>query len=442
MLSPDSPIPDPCSYAAGLTLLHPTRGALPFALYPYQRALLECPSPQRLVVKARQVGVSQVIALEALHRARFHPGAGCLFVSRNREAARHLQQLVYGLLPGDPGAEVERRSDDLLVLANGSTIRSLPAARNTGRTYTASAAYLDEFAHAQHAQAIYQGVAPTAGHGGTLTVVSTPHGKANLFYRLYYQALVGLNSFTIHRIHWSDCPLYNPEGFAEPDPDRRQQIGEQGEWFRANRGRFADTEWAQEYECDFTHSAGLVYREFDPEVHVVDYQPHPDWPTYAGQDFGYSSPAVCLLAQVSPSEHVFVFAEHYQAGRAITTLAEQVYAPLHARHQAETWYCDPSEPGAIHALREAGLPAVPARPQVERGILQVRKLLSPPGGAPPRLYLSRSCPQLAADLVTYSYQEGSEKPEKTGADHGPDALRYLVMGILGGRAETEFIPWH
>ena len=429
----------PERYLAGLSLLHPALGRVPCRLYPYQLALLRSQGPQRLVVKARQVGVSQLIAAEALHRARFFPGSTALFVSRNLAAAQHLQRLVYQLLESDPAAPVLRRSDSELVLANESTIRSLPASESTGRTYAATGAYLDEFAHARSAEAIYQAVAPTASRGGRLLVASTPRGKANLFYRLYYEATLGLNSFEIHRIHWADCPEYNPQGYQEPDPARRLRLGEQGAWFAQNRDRYSDAAWAEEYECDFAASVGLVYREFDPSLHVVDYQYRPEWTTIAGQDFGYIHPAVCLLAQVSPSDDLFVFAEHYQAGVPISTLARDHYLPLAREYRVAAWYCDPSDPGAISELRAAGLPALPARAEVARGLMLVRKLLRPPGGEAPRLHLSRQCRQLSADLATYAYREGSEEPEKGLADHGPDALRYLVRSCWAGQAEAEAV---
>ena len=422
-------------------MVHPLLGRVPFRLYPYQRALLASRAPLRLVVKARQVGISQLVAAEALHLARFYPGTTVLFVSRNLAAAQHLQRLVYQLLPGDPDARLLRRSDSELVLENEAAIRSLPAAESTGRTYAASSAYLDELAHARHAASIYQAVAPTASRGGRLTVISTPRGKTNLFYRLYYQAVLGLNGFELHRVDWTMCPEYNPQGWSEPDPERRRQLGEQGRWYAANRSRYSDTEWAEEYECDFAASAGLVYREFDPVVHVVDYQYRPDWETVAGQDFGYVNPAVCLLAQVSPSEEVFVFAEHYQAGVPISTLARESYLPLAQCYRVSAWYCDPADPGAIGELRLAGIPARPARAAVGRGLEAVRKLLRPPGGDPPRLHVSRECRQLVADLATYAYQEGSDEPEKHVADHGPDALRYLVMGQWAGCAEAEGMEW-
>ena len=68
--------------------------------------------------------------------------------------------------------------------ANGSRIKSIPANRSTGRGFTATDVYLDEFAYAEYAADIYQSISPTVAQGGRLTVGSTPNGVGNLFHEL------------------------------------------------------------------------------------------------------------------------------------------------------------------------------------------------------------------------------------------------------------------
>jgi hypothetical protein len=429
---------DPSAYLGRRMILHPTMGARRFDLYPYQRRLLESTAAQRIVLKARQVGVSQLVAGEALYLAQQAEGVTVLFVSRNLAAAQHLQRMVYQLMKSDPNAvRAVRQSDGELVLENESMIRSLPATEDTGRTFGAAAVYLDEFAHLPWAEEIYQAVAPCAARGGRVTVISTPKGRANAFYRLWQESAVGKRSFARFRIHWSECPEYNPEGFMVSDPGERQRVGEQGAWYRAQRRRFTDGQWAQEYECDFIGSGSLVYREFDLDVHVGDYAYNPRWPSYAGQDFGYTHPAVALVIQVSPSEDVFVLGEHYHTNRAISELARAVYAPTCERYGVRAWHCDPS--GALEKaeLRAAGIPVASRRSTVEQGVLAMRKLLRPPEGGPPRLHIDRGCEQLIAELSRYRYREGSDEVLKDQDDHGPDALRYFVVGHWGALAEAE-----
>ncbi len=344
-------------------------------------------------------------------------------------------------MDSDPNLpDLLRRNDAELAFANHSVIRSLPATSDTGRTFAATAVYLDEFAHMPWADRIYQAVAPCAARGGRLTVVSTPCGRANEFYRLWRQSALGAHAFERHHIHWSECPEYNPDGFALPDPEARRRSAEAGEWFRRERPRYTDEQWAQEYECDFAGSSSLVYREFDPERHVGCYPWNPDWPTFAGQDFGYINPSVALIIQVSPSEHVFVVREHYHTHRSLPQLVREVYAPACSRYRVRAWYCDPSGRAEIAELREAGIPASGRRSTIEQGVLAVRKLLCPPGGDAPRLHVDRSCVRLIAELSTYAYREGSDQLPREEHDHGPDALRYFVVNHWAHAAHAEAEP--
>jgi len=417
--------------------VHPTKGAVPFELYPYQRRLAESRAPQRIVVKARQVGVSQLIAGEALFLAKHLAGVTVLFVSRNLPAAQHLQRMVYRLMASDPNLPpVVRQNDAELVLGNDSTIRSLPATEDTGRTLAATAVYLDEFAHMPWADHIYQSVAPCAARGGRLTVVSTPYGKANAFHRLWRESALGTRSFARFRIHWAECPEYNSDGYHLEDPAERRRVGEQGAWYRAQQARFTDEQWAQEYECDFVGSTALVYREFDPDSHVGQFDYNPEWPTYVGQDFGYVNPSVALVIQVSPSEELFVIGEHYHTSRSISDLARSVYRPVCDGYSVEAWYCDPSGRSEIAELRAAGIPAVGRRSTVEEGVLVLRKLLRPPGGGRPRLHIDRRCLRLIAEMSTYAYREGTDQVAKDQSDHGPDALRYFVVNHWRGAVEA------
>ena len=429
---------DPAAYLGRRTILHPTKGETRFDLYPYQRQLLESTAPERIIVKARQVGVSQLIAGEALYLAQRFPGRTALFVSRNLPAAQHLQRMVYQLMRSDPNAlSAIRRSESELELENRSVIRSLPATEDTGRTFSATVVYLDEFAHLPWADEIYQAVAPCAARGGRVTVISTPKGKANAFHRLWQESAIGKRSFERFRIHWSECPEYNPEGFMLADPEERELTGERGAWFREQRPRFTDEQWAQEYECDFIGSGSLVYREFDPDLHVGDFVYNPMWPTYVGQDFGYTNPSAALVIQVSPSEDVFVIEEHYDTQRSLSDLAQSAYRPVFDRYQVKAWHCDPAGAGEIAELRRAGIPAVSRRSRVDDGIIAVRKLLRPPGGGPPRLHVDRRCEHLIGELGRYRYREGSDEVLKDQDDHGPDALRYFVVGHWGSAAEAE-----
>lgn len=130
---------DPATWAAAqATIVHPTRGRIPFAPYAYQRAFLEAhAAPRRIVLKARQVGLSQVIALEALYAAIHQPESMILLVSRSQDLAINLLRScyqTYSALRSPPSLTKENEGE--LGLANGSHIKSIPANRSTGMLFS------------------------------------------------------------------------------------------------------------------------------------------------------------------------------------------------------------------------------------------------------------------------------------------------------------------
>jgi hypothetical protein len=237
--------------------VHPTRGRIPFTAYPYQaESLLASNAPRRLILKARQIGYSQVFALEALYKAITKPESTILLVSRSQDLAVNLLRSCYQTYNGLKDAPaLTKTNESEMGLANGSRIKSIPANRSTGRGFAASDVYLDEFAFAAYADDIYQSVSPAVSQGGTLTIGSTPLGNANLFYQLWQSGA----GFVRQRVPWYRCPAYNPDGFSVPLDTTSQSIGEQGAWYARERTNYTDQQWASEYECDFVASGAAVF---------------------------------------------------------------------------------------------------------------------------------------------------------------------------------------
>ena len=240
-------------------IIHPTKGRMAFHPYDYQVDLLLDDSPRRLVVKARQIGISQVMALEAVHKAIYQPNATILLVSRNQELAVNLLGYAYNAIAGLTGTipEQTKANESEIGFANGSRIKSLPANRSTGRGFAASSIMLDEFAFCQYSDEIYRSVSPAVGLGGNLTVFSTPDGRANLFFQLW--AGIDGSEWSRHEIPWWKCPEYNPSTLKPDDPESL-------EWYRRERPKYTAASFASEYECDFQTSGEAVFRHEDIEA--------------------------------------------------------------------------------------------------------------------------------------------------------------------------------
>ena len=123
---------------------HPLRGAVAFALWDWQADLLDMLTREQLliVLKARQLGVSELAAAYALWRARFVPGWLGLLVSRNQSDASDLLDRIgfmYDHLPpwlqatsartgrGTATRQREHTDDDVMLPVDGLNLRK----RNT-----------------------------------------------------------------------------------------------------------------------------------------------------------------------------------------------------------------------------------------------------------------------------------------------------------------------
>jgi Terminase large subunit, T4likevirus-type, N-terminal len=225
------------------TIMLPTEGRRRISPYPYQARLWMDRAPRRLILKARQTGVSNAIAIEALHKAITRPDSIELFVSRNQDAARGLITYCEHTLNGLRQLPVLiKENAGELAFANGSRIVSLPANPSTGRGIAASDVYLDEFAFCAYDALIYESIIGTVSTGGRMTILSTPNGRGNLFFRLW-AGLEG-GEWSRHQIHWSDCPRYDDA------------------WAERTRASMTRQSFAQEYDLDFLTSGDAV---FDPD---------------------------------------------------------------------------------------------------------------------------------------------------------------------------------
>lgn len=238
------------------TLVLPVEGRVHFDPYPYQACIMSDDSPRRLILKARQTGISNMIALEALHLTLTKEYKTVLFVSRNKTAAAQLIAYCKHTWDNLTGSYPRLTTDNQSELGwdNHSRIISLPSNKSTGRSFSATRVYLDEFAFANYDSYVYESVGGTVSTGGDMTVLSTPNGRTNMFYRLW-SGLEG-GSWSRHQVHWSECPRYTAE------------------WAKERRAEMSAQSWAQEYDLDFAMSGLAVFNESDLRAcRDADYEP-------------------------------------------------------------------------------------------------------------------------------------------------------------------------
>lgn len=229
-------------------------------LYPYQMEVLESDSKFRIVCKARQIGFSALIAMEALYKAVWYPNKTILFVSTGDRASRRLmekfREMLDSMQPFTMRAELpdgkritatNRLMEDTkreVTFKNGSRVVSLPNNPDGIRGYQATDVYLDEFAFFENPKDIWTAILPSLTRGQTITIVSTPAGKLGEYWKIWDEAdpeRSDRNGFTRFSFPYSKIKS-----------QLSQKMVDQIEILRKNMSQM---QFDQEYECQFVDEA-------------------------------------------------------------------------------------------------------------------------------------------------------------------------------------------
>jgi len=187
--------------------------------------------------------------------------------------------------------------------------------------------------------------------------------------------------------------------------------------------------FAQEYLADFRKTQGLVYKEFDRNIHLFE---EPGFQgetfvvtkTFGGLDFGTTNPAAGIEVKKDKDNNYWVWERLYKAGMTDSAVADYI-----AALKWNECYPDPESASGCEELRRRGVnvrEVIKAKDSVRNGINVVRELLKAN-----RLFIHKDSPNLIWEFETYSYADKKpdhneeENPIKEN-DHGLDALRYAL----------------
>lgn len=242
---------------------------------------------------------------------------------------------------------------------------------------------------------------------GEALFISTPKGF-NHFYELYNQEAHDDDYKSFH-FKTEDNP-YIP----------KEEIEKAKEELTIDR-------FAQEYEADFRKTEGLVYKEFNRDIHIYTQEPELNQivKVMGGVDFGFTNPCAVMTIKKDKNARYWISDEWYKTGQTEAQIADYV-----AGLRWEECYPDPESPSAIEELKARGVnvrEVVKNKDSVRNGINTMRELFKTG-----RIRIHSSCVNLINELETYSYKEkkaGSNEPEepKKEFDHALDSCRYCLM---------------
>jgi hypothetical protein len=411
---------------------------VPFDLWPAQIDALGIMERERLIdfLKARQIGLSWLACLYAMRQCALYPGYPVLCLSRGQLEAnelvhrisfmyhQHQDRLWLSRLIKDNTADLE--------WANGSSVVSLAATKDAGRSLTAALAILDEWAFMAWPRETLAAVKPTIDAGGKLWIISSANGIGTEYHQHWLAAETGTNGYRAVFLPWYARPDRGPgwrdQKIVEAGGDTASVLREYPanpiEAFIAATGAVYDV-WSDgppdgnvTEAADYLPGAGEIYWAVDD-----GYEGKLDAAT--GQFTERSSPRVFLLVQQRGDGRLCVFAEHY----AVKVLQEEHIRQVVALGYPEPDYAvvDSAAAELRGRLLDAGIATFGKPGSIEESIKTTRRMLAPDANGRRRVLVHPRCTHLRAEMASYRRDDNGKPVDAL--NHGPDALRYLCWHL-------------
>lgn len=230
---------------------HPTRGRTKFALYDYQKQLLDVYHNHRYSVAmvSRQMGKSVLASAYLLWYAMFKPDSTILVAANKYLGAQEIMQrarYAYESIPDHIRCGVTSYNKGSIDFDNGSRIIAQTTTENTGRGMSVTLLYCDEFSFLRPtiAREFWTSISPTLSTGGKCIITSTPNVDDDQFADIWNgsqkmvdeygnETEIGINGFKGYMATWE----------AHPD---RDQI-----WADQERAKIGQERFDREHLCKF-----------------------------------------------------------------------------------------------------------------------------------------------------------------------------------------------
>jgi phage terminase large subunit-like protein len=199
----------------------------------------------------------------------------------------------------------------------------------------------------------------------------------------------------------------------------------------------------------FVQMGGLVYKSFNPKIHVidpVDFEEFrgPQYKHYMSLDHGFNNPTAVLWHAADTDNQVVTFDEHYESGRIVDYHASVIKEREIAHGRTpEVRICDPAlaqKQGVTgtsiqteYAIRGIGL--LLGNNDVATGVEKVNQYLTLREDGTPSWHITRNCANLIREISRLRWKTWASKKQQSQNnpydqihkkdDHACDAARYF-----------------
>lgn len=387
----------------------------PFKFHPAQEQISSDPHRFRVVRAGRRFGKSWLSAYEMLARAVSIDKARIVYYGPTRDDARDimwaiLKEVCAPLIVGDPNeSRLEmkirnrHRTQSLIVLYGWEALQE----RGKGVGVKNHFAVLDEVSKYSNFLYGWQEILrPTLiDVKGEALFISTTNGF-NHFYDLCNRELEDKDYKTFHFTSYDNPHL---------DPTEIEKM----------KLEMTEDRAAQEIYADFRKKEGLVYKEFNREIHLTSEEPPDVVYTIGGVDFGFTHFAAVIDIKRDYHGVYWITDEWVEQGQTDDIICEYVIAKRYAKI-----FPDPENASALEMLKKKGgnvRKVIKGKGSVKFGIDAVRSLLKQN-----RLKINKRCIKVIESFEKYSYKEtkgndiADELPHHDFSDP-LDAIRYALV---------------
>lgn len=248
------------------------------------------------------------------------------------------------------------------------------------------------------------------------------------------------------------------ETYHEDNPilfDRERHITERGRDYISKLDRLTGVRHARLRLGKWVAAEGVIYEDYQDEIHVIDSIPSNDpkdhagvpieWPRYWAVDFGFVNPFVLGCWARDPDGRLYLYREIYRTRQTVDVHARNILSIVRPEGKwleprPHSVICDHDAEGRAVLERELEMGTEPAHKSVLEGIDAVQVRMKLAGDGKPRIYILRNAlvyadPELVEggrptctreEIPGYVWSDKKKEQPVKEDDHGCDQMRYVV----------------
>lgn len=373
----------------------------------------------------RRAGKSTISAIKMLHFATENSNKQVWYLAPTYKQAKQIMWTMLRDLIPKPAIRTKNEVELKIELINNSTIYLKGTEDpDTLRGTRIDLAIFDEVAFMNRWEDIWKVMRPTlVDSKAEVWFISTPNGF-NHFYDLFNSTDPRYQSF-----HFTS--------YDNPHLDKEE--------LDLIKLEMTEDAFAQEFLGEFRKMTGLIYKEFDRKIHMVEIPGYIDtnWSFTRSLDFGFAHKTALVYFAISPTgKEIYGYDGMYLDSLTVPDIAEIARTKDGGRVITNP-VADSAQPAMIEELNRLGVrfsPVDKGPDSVKNGIAKVAELLKVRADTgKPTLMFNKDLDWIAKEFESYKWVENKsadnaikEVPYKVN-DDAMDAIRYFATSYKGNQ---------